>query len=85
VTFPFLRAGRFSTKKYSRKEMALIVLNEHRHFNGHIRTSKLTEPAAEAIFEPHGNGFPLIIELQNALRTESHAYAASLAPLTVDQ
>jgi len=65
--------------------MALIMLNEHWHFNGQIRTSKLTEPATEALLEPHGNGFPLIIELQNALRTESHAHAASLAPLTIDQ
>jgi hypothetical protein len=75
----------FPAKKYSRKETALIILNEYRHFNGHIRTSKLTEPAAEAIFEPHGNGFSLIIERQNALRAESHAHAASLAPLTIDQ
>jgi hypothetical protein len=65
--------------------MALIILNEHRHFNGHIGTSKLTKPAAEAFFEPHGNGFPLIIKIQNALRAESDTHAASLAPLTIDQ
>ena len=65
--------------------MALIILNEHWHFYSHIGTSKLTEPAAEAIFEPHGNSFSLVIELQNALRAESDTHAASLAPLTIDQ
>jgi hypothetical protein len=69
----------------SRRVILPISLPAQWHFNGQIGTSELTEPATDAILDPYGNGFFLDIEFQDALWAERHAYAASLAPLAVDQ
>jgi hypothetical protein len=69
----------------SRRNIPPIILNAKWHFYGQIGTSKFTEPAANTVLAPHNYGFPHIVERQDALRAESNAHAAPLAPLTINQ
>ncbi len=69
----------------SRRNIPPIILEDKRHFYGQIGTSRFTEPAANTVLTPRNNGFPHVVEQQDALRAESNAHAASLAPLTINQ